>query len=200
MKAVEFACDLVSSPAVKPHLESLAGFDIGTFRHSARIFWTSVLAGGEMDLTLRQWTELACGALFHDLGKTGIPRGIIVNNGSLDPKQTEQVRLHPEYGFGMLANFPFNGARGPVIAHHRYKENPYPEEGRSHMSELAAVVAALDQFDALAYSRPYRDGLSMSKVEEILRAQFIGDPNVIDLAMRIGKQNLPAELARRLRI
>src|SRR5262249_50902651 len=79
-------------------------------------------------LTPGDISELALGALLHDIGKMGVPDTILYKPGALDAFETTQMRRHPELGAGLLKTFPALCRALPVVLHHheRWDGSGYP--------------------------------------------------------------------------
>ena len=88
-----------------------------------------------LELTRRLEPELAAepqleyGFLLHDIGKIGIPDGILRKPGPLDPDELEQMRFHPVLGERVIEQIPYLSglAREVVASHHeRWDGEGYP--------------------------------------------------------------------------
>jgi HD-GYP domain-containing protein (c-di-GMP phosphodiesterase class II) len=133
-----------------------------------------------LELTRRLAPELSAepqleyGFLLHDIGKIGIPDGILRKPGPLDPKELEQMRFHPVLGERVLEQIPYLSglARDVVACHHeRWDGNGYPAGLAGPAIPMAARIFALaDSFDAMTNDRPYRRALPVTEaIDEIIR-------------------------------
>lgn len=128
--------------------------------------------------------ELEYGFLLHDLGKIGVPDGVLLKPGPLTDAEWETMREHPLLGEVIVARIPFLGgvARQIIASHHeRWDGAGYPRGLKGDQIPLAARIFALvDSFDAMTTTRPYRDALSLEQaLHEIANGsgtQF--DPNI----------------------
>ena len=76
------------------------------------------------------------GALFHDIGKIGIPEHILRKPDKLTELEWAEMKAHPSIGANLLAQVPnLERIRPIVLAHHeRYDGTGYPNEiGRAHV-------------------------------------------------------------------
>ena len=99
------------------------------------------------------------GALLHDIGKMGIPDSILRKPGSLDEREWEIMRQHPEYAYKLLE--PIEYLRPaldiPYCHHERWDGTGYPRSLKGEDIPLAArIFAVVDVWDALTSDRPYR--------------------------------------------
>ncbi|HED63996.1 MAG TPA: response regulator, partial [Planctomycetes bacterium] len=147
-------------------------------------------------------------APLHDLGKIGIPDGILLKPGKLNEEDWVTMRMHARMGADILRNDIFQrgaltrlaiGAHMPIpevenpftamaarIAeghHERWDGTGYPDGVAGEDIPLEArIVSLADVYDALGSSRPYKDPFSDEEILEIIRAgrgsQF--DPAVVD--------------------
>jgi two-component system response regulator RpfG len=143
---------------------------------------------------------LGYAGLLHDAEKVTIPLGVLSKKSPFDTGETEIVREHPRLIFEKLQDFESDIIKQIVVAHHEYKQNPYPRKGndrrttnratpdrRQHkvrVHSLAQIVAIADMYDALASPRSYKAALSRGATEKVLRQQFTGAPKYIDQALQ----------------
>jgi HD-GYP domain-containing protein (c-di-GMP phosphodiesterase class II) len=139
---------------------------------------------------------LGYAGLLHDAEKVRIPIDLLSKDTGFNAREEEIVREHPRLAFEKLRDFEYDVVREIVVAHHEYKSDPYPRKGTDRRKKsrsstdrrqnnagvprLAQLVAIADMFDALISNRSYKESLSKSKTEIILRNQFTGDHKYID--------------------
>jgi HD-GYP domain-containing protein (c-di-GMP phosphodiesterase class II) len=110
-------------------------------------------------------------SLLHDIGKIGIPEGILNKNGPLTPEEWIKIKEHPNIGVTIL--HPIRELETAMLGvkyhHERYDGLGYPDGLKGEEIPLvAAIIAVADAFDAMISDRPYRPGLSKVKaIEEI---------------------------------
>ena len=112
------------------------------------------------------WDEAACEMILnaspmHDVGKIGIPDGILLKPGPLTPDEREIMQTHTLIGAELLAggNDPLlDMARDIALAHHeKWDGTGYPRRlAGEDIPEAARIVAIADVFDALTSERPYK--------------------------------------------
>jgi putative nucleotidyltransferase with HDIG domain len=158
--------------------------------HSLRVQAYALRLGRELNMSERDLLSLGQGALLHDIGKIGIPDGILMKEGPLDAKEWEMMRQHPAIGKSILdhANF-LRLATDVVYSHHeRYDGKGYPRGLAGEEISLGArVFSVVDAFDALTSKRPYQDEIEFQEALHRLQ-QSSGtyfDPAVLDKFSRI---------------
>jgi cyclic di-GMP phosphodiesterase len=166
---------------------ALESKDTGTRAHSQRVqsYATALAAAiGEAGVMRDQSTPY--GFLLHDIGKIGIPDGILQKPGPLSPAERRRMQTHTVLGEAMLANVAFLKGEGLKIVrshHERWDGRGYPDGlARDEIPLGARVFAVADALDAMTSHRPYRRAMSWSTARtEILeqrKRQF--DPDVVD--------------------
>jgi response regulator RpfG family c-di-GMP phosphodiesterase len=135
-------------------------------------------------------SNLAAGARFHDIGKIGIPDGILLKVAPLDPGEWSEMRRHPELGASLIGRIRFlSQARELVLSHHeRYDGKGYPRRLSGQKIPLGArIFAVADAFDAMTTNRPYRQAMAFDDARSTLSAgkgsQF--DPRVVEAFLGI---------------
>jgi HD-GYP domain-containing protein (c-di-GMP phosphodiesterase class II) len=127
--------------------------------------------------------EIGYGFLLHDIGKVGIPEGILNKPGPLTEEEWAIMRTHPLLGVNFVKPLRFLGDAVWIIRshHERWDGKGYPEGLKGEQIFLPARIFQMaDTFDAMTTDRPYRKALPIHvALEEIDRhagTQF--DPEV----------------------
>lgn len=130
------------------------------------------------------------GALLHDIGKMGIPDGILLKPGPLNDSEMTLMRKHPEFAFQLLSPIAYlNRALDiPLYHHERWDGGGYPKGLKGEEIPLAArIFAVVDVWDALSSDRPYRLAWVKDKVLNYIRSErgrhF--DPKVVDVFLQL---------------
>jgi len=149
--------------------------DDETGGHAVRVTDLALELTRRLDPELSAEPQLEYGFLLHDIGKIGIPDGILRKPGPLDPKELEQMRFHPVLGERVLEQIPYLSglARDVVACHHeRWDGKGYPAGLAGTDIPMAARIFALaDSFDAMTNDRPYRRALPVADaIDEIIRS------------------------------
>jgi putative two-component system response regulator len=165
---------------------ALESRDFGTSKHSRRVTSYATRLTLEVAPRLLDDPSLEWGFLLHDVGKIGIPDGILLKPGRLTSTERRRMQQHAELGERLLAHVPLlnqEGARVIRSHHERWDGNGYPDRLSEEGIPLGArIFAVVDSLDAMTDKRPYRLPVSWeAAVEEIRRcrgSQF--DPDIVD--------------------
>jgi len=130
------------------------------------------------------------GALLHDVGKIGVPDGVLSKATSLTPEETELMQAHTVIGDDMLAPIDLLAAVRPIVRNHheRWDGSGYPDGLAGKEIPLGArIMAVADAVEAMSASRVYREPLSEPAiVRELERGRGSQwDPAVVDLVLRL---------------
>ena len=168
--------------------------DTYTRGHSDRVSEYSVLIGKKMGLDEDTIKILKIGGLFHDIGKIGIPDGILTKDSKLDDNEYSQIKEHPVIGAHILGDAEIFKDIIPIVLHHheRFDGNGYPHKLAGENIPLVARIAAVaDTFDAMTSKRSYRDCLPLETViaefERCSGTQF--DPKIAEVFLDILKND-----------
>jgi putative two-component system response regulator len=107
----------------------------------------------------------------HDVGKVGIPDSILKKPGKLSGDEFQQMKHHVVIGFQML-NAPGidNMAANIALYHHeKWDGAGYINGKRGYDIPLEArIVTLADVYDALSFSRAYKDAFTEERTEELI--------------------------------
>src|SRR5436309_13312839 len=165
---------------------ALESRDSGTGRPARRVTQYATRLTLEVAPGLLDDPSLEWGFLLHDVGKIGIPDGILLKPGRLTAMERRRMEQHAEIGERLLAHIPLLSHEGGRIIrshHERWDGNGYPDRLSEERIPLGArIFDVVDSLDALCDQRPYGRPVGWdAAVEEILScrgSQF--DPDVID--------------------
>ena len=169
--------------------------DPDTRGHSDRVAVYAVGLATAMGLPSRVVEAVELAALLHDVGKIGIPEGVLNGKTSLDEREWELVKEHPVMGSRIFENLDELSFIQPALRYHheRYDGSGYPDGLKGEdIPLLARMVAVGDAFDAMTYGRPYQDSMSVEAAcEELSRwagVQF--DPHLVDVFVQAASPQL----------
>jgi response regulator RpfG family c-di-GMP phosphodiesterase len=166
---------------------ALESKDTGTRAHSQRVqSYASALAKAVGDETVVHDPSTPYGFLLHDVGKIGIPDGILQKPGPLSAAERRRMQTHTVLGEAMLSGVAFLKGEGLKIVrshHERWDGRGYPDGlGADEIPLGARIFAVADALDAMTSHRPYRRAMSWqaarTEILEQRKRQF--DPEVVD--------------------
>jgi putative nucleotidyltransferase with HDIG domain len=175
--------------SVRALLKALECKDDYTFGHSMRVAFYSLQLGKEYGLSDEELYDLELAALFHDIGKIGVPDSVLLKPARLDEEEFLKMKKHPELSAEILKGFaPFEEAAKFAKHHHeRYDGRGYPDGMAGEDIPLySRIILIADTFDAMTSTRPYRKGLPYEVAFEELR-EFAGsqfDPNLVEFFIK----------------
>lgn len=171
--------------SIKTLLSALKCKDDYTWGHSLRVAYFCVSVGKEMNLNADELYELEVSALFHDLGKIGVPDTVLKKPSRLTDEEFLEMKLHPTKSFEILQDFPIFSkmAINAKYHHERFDGRGYPEGLKAEDIPLfSRIILIADTFDAMTSTRPYRKGLpfevAFAELREFAGTQF--DPIVVE--------------------
>jgi putative nucleotidyltransferase with HDIG domain len=142
-----------------------------TFRHSTGVAETAVAIGTVIGLSKPDLRVLRRAALLHDLGKLGVSNLILDKPGKLTDEEFLAMKRHPDHTAQILSRVScFTSLAEDAVSHHeRLDGRGYHRRLADHQLGLGArILAVADICDALRASRPYRAGLPVDRVLDIM--------------------------------
>ena len=169
---------------------ALEANDEYTSSHARWITDLAIRVGRELGLDPKGLKRVELGALFHDIGKIGIPSTILTKPGPLTDEERRIVETHPELGERILRPI---GQLEDVCAivrhcHERWDGRGYPDRRAAEEIPVESrIIFACDAFHAMTTDRPYRRALPVEearrRLSEAAGSQF--DPQVVEACLRV---------------
>lgn len=173
---------------------ALESKDPYTNGHSQRVSQYSVLLADKLGLPLVEKEKIKVAALLHDLGKIGIPDGILHKKDKLTDDEFAVIKEHEVISAKILEPIKEFHEIIPYILHHheKFDGTGYPHGLAGQMIPLGArIISVADVYDALITGRDYKMAFSpQSAFEELERVkgkQF--DPQLVDVFVSALKEN-----------
>ena len=156
-------------------IATLDARDRYTAGHSAAVAIYARDIATRMDLPeAEQQLAQLCG-LVHDIGKIGLPAGLLEKPGALTLEERREMQRHSEIGERILANVDTYAEIASIVRHHheRVDGHGYPDgiDGDA-IPLLARIIAVADAYNAMTSDRPYRDAMP-SRVARLRLAQAV---------------------------
>jgi putative nucleotidyltransferase with HDIG domain len=113
--------------------------------------------------------------LLHDIGKVGLPAGILEKSGPLSLEERRVMEDHSVIGERILSNVDQYGELATIVRHHheRVDGNGYPDRLEdAQIPLISKIIAVADAYNAMTSGRPYRDAMP-SRVARLRLAQAV---------------------------
>jgi len=182
------------SIVVQSLLKALEARDGITEGHVTRLQQLIISISGELALPDGSLSSLLLLAVFHDIGKVGIPDRILNKPGLLTEEEYSQMKRHCEIGSRIACSSPdLEHISELVLKHHEWwNGNGYPLGLKETEIPLECrILAVADAYDAMTSHRPYRRAMSHQEaVAELKRcagSQF--DPDLVPRLIEILEHN-----------
>jgi putative nucleotidyltransferase with HDIG domain len=115
-----------------------------------------------------------CG-LVHDIGKIGLPPGLLEKPGALTLEERRQMQEHSAIGERILAKVDDYSEIAKIVRHHheRIDGMGYPDGiSGEEIPLLSKIISVADAYNAMTSDRPYRDAMP-SRVARMRLAQGV---------------------------
>lgn len=152
-------------------METLAGTidakDKYTKGHSSRVAEYALKIAEKLGKSEKEQQDIYYLGLLHDIGKIGIPDGIINKTSRLTDEEYEVIKTHPAIGAEILENISElpELAYGARWHHERYDGRGYPDHLKGEeIPEMARIIGVADAYDAMTSNRSYRSVLPQNVV------------------------------------
>ncbi len=192
-------------------VEALLGLtamrDAETGQHSRRIQHYARLLAEQLRqhpdfreyLTDERVVLLSTLAALHDIGKVGIPDGVLNKAGPLNAAEFAEMQRHPTYGRDVIVDAErvvgshddatLALAKDIVYTHHeKWDGTGYPERLRGTEIPIAGrLIAVVDVYDAVVTHRPYRRAMTHDQAQGLI-VQGSGthfDPRVVEAFLAV---------------
>ncbi len=164
--------------------------DKETEGHTQRVSDIATKLGRAFGLSEPELVQVRWGALLHDIGKMGIPDGILLKPSPLTESEWAAMKMHPTFAYEMLSPIRYlrQAVDIPYCHHEKWDGTGYPQGLKGNQIPLVArIFAVVDVWDALNSKRPYRTAWTQEKAREYIYSsagrQF--DPRVVDTFMQM---------------
>lgn len=160
--------------------------DDATGAHTRRVGETSAALARGLGLPDDRVALIRRAAPLHDLGKIGIPDGILLKPGKLTPDEYRIMQTHTVIGAKIQS-----GSRVPLLQmaeeialthHERWDGSGYAGLAGELIPLSGRIVAVADVFDALLHRRPYKPAYALDRALTAIRegAGSHFDPRVVE--------------------
>src|SRR5438874_5166150 len=121
--------------------------------------------------------------LVHDIGKIGLPAGLLEKPGPLTGPERREMEKHAEIGESILRRVEGYEEIARIVRHHheRVDGTGYPDGLKGHLiPRISKIIAVADAYNAMTSDRPYREAMP-SHVARLRIAQAVGKQFDVDV-------------------
>lgn len=147
-----------------------------TAGHSAAVAIYSRDIAARMGLSDADQQSAHLAGLVHDIGKIGLPAGLLEKEGPLTLEERRTMQTHSEIGQRILDNVDDYSDIALIVRHHheRVDGNGYPDNLElDEIPLIARIISVADAYNAMTSDRPYREAMP-TQVARMRLAQAVG--------------------------
>ena len=144
-------------------LATLHEYDDYTYTHSVNVSLLATCLGKQIGLSKVALEHLSVCGLFHDLGKVGVSRDILLKQGELNDEEWKQMQSHPLLGVKKILRLNADKELrskiilGPFEHHLNPDMTGYPKTHfMKKLSLTGRILRIADVYEALTADRKYR--------------------------------------------
>jgi putative nucleotidyltransferase with HDIG domain len=172
-------------------IAALDARDKYTAGHSAAVAVYAREIARELALPSEDQDRIHLTGLVHDIGKVGLPPGILEKPGALTTEERSIMEQHSVIGERILSRVEdYADDIAVIVRHHheRFDGGGYPDKLKgTKIPLMARIIAVADAYDAMTSARPYRDamprGVALARLVEGAGSQF--DESVVNAFQRV---------------
>ena len=156
-------------------IATLDARDRYTAGHSAAVAIYSRDIAARMGLSDETQEQAYLCGLVHDIGKIGLPPGLLEKPGALTLEERRQMQEHSAIGERILAHVDEYSEISTIVRfhHERIDGQGYPDGlSREQIPLVSRIIAVADAYNAMTSDRPYRDAMP-SRVARLRLAQAV---------------------------
>ncbi|HEX5260447.1 MAG TPA: diguanylate cyclase [Gaiellales bacterium] len=139
--------------------------DAYTHSHCETVAELCAMIAGQLGLPPRRVAQVRLAGLLHDVGKIGVPDGILHKPGPLTEHEFAVMQTHTTLGGHIVSAAELYEEAGWILHHHeRMDGRGYPDGlGSAEIPLESRIIMVADTFEAITADRPYRDRRSISE-------------------------------------
>jgi putative two-component system response regulator len=167
-----------------------------TGMHCERLTTYSLALGQALGLPRQEQLALYRGSYLHDIGKIGIPDGILFKRGLLTDEEWQTMWVHTIRGEEICKPMKTLAPVLPIIRshHERWDGTGYPDGlAGEDIPLLARILQVADIYDALTTARPYKPAFSHQHAVEIMTEESRRgwrDPELVPLFAEVSQHHV----------
>jgi putative nucleotidyltransferase with HDIG domain len=142
-----------------------------TAGHSAAVAVYARDIAAELGLPIATQQLAHLSGLLHDIGKIGVPPGILEKNGPLTLPERRKMEAHSVIGERILANVEAYTEIATIVRYHheRIDGEGYPDGiAGTQIPVISRIICVADAYNAMTSDRPYRDAMPVATAQAVL--------------------------------
>lgn len=146
-----------------------------TAGHSAAVAIYAQDIAARMGLSEREQQLAHVAGLVHDIGKIGLPPGLLEKPGALTLEERRLMERHSEIGERILGKVDDYSEIAAIVRHHheRFDGNGYPDGIQGdEVPVISRIISVADAYNAMTSDRPYREAMP-TRVARLRLAQAV---------------------------
>jgi putative nucleotidyltransferase with HDIG domain len=146
-----------------------------TAGHSAAVAIYARDIAARMGLSDKDQQLAHVAGLVHDIGKIGLPPGLLEKPGALTLEERRVMEGHSEIGERILARVDDYAEIAAIVRHHheRFDGNGYPDGiEQEEIPIISRILSVADAYNAMTSDRPYREAMP-TRVARLRLAQAV---------------------------
>lgn len=154
--------------------------------HAKRVTKLLIPLAKKMGMDSNELFEVQVAALLHDIGKIGVPSGILEKDlEKLNPEEKNELRKHVIQGEILASEIPNLGNAPKIIRHHHeyYNGKGYPDQLSGDQIPLGSrLIAVVDAYDKILNMGEQFGSENSDRALEFLteNAGIFFDPEIVD--------------------
>ena len=160
----------------------------GNRSHLERIRGYIQVLGRGLGLTPNEVQIISTACQLHDIGKAGLPEGLLLQQGQYSEAELNKIKRHTTIGAEILSNSQsalLQAAETVALNHHeRWDGSGYPNGISGEQIPMSARLCAIaDVFDALTTPRPYKKEISVDDALRLIlgASGSLFDPQIVQV-------------------
>lgn len=153
-------------------LHCIRDYDEMTYMHCVNVALICNCFGRWLNLSESDTHTLTLAGLLHDIGKTRIPKDVLLKPDSLTREEFTLVKTHTLRGYEILRDKTIDDRiKMAALQHHERADGsgyPYGKSG-DQIENFAMIVAIADVYDAMTSDRVYRPKLCPFEVLKLMQ-------------------------------
>jgi putative nucleotidyltransferase with HDIG domain len=146
-----------------------------TAGHSAAVAIYARDIAARLGLSDEQQELAHLSGLVHDIGKIGLPAGLLEKPGALTLEERNLMQEHSAIGERILVNWEIYPEMARIVRHHHERMDGmgYPDGiAGDDIPLISRIISVADAYNAMTSDRPYRDAMP-SRVARMRLAQAV---------------------------